>query len=170
MAQRKENCKRIYHAKTAIVTCHHRRSGFLVETEVVCWWLPRRGKSPLCSSSTLRVCVALCIVGTQLCRAKTPPLEKPFPDWDRGAGDGPSCSFVQDGRSGDHIPYFRWSGDQVAVCTEPARDPGNGRGQVPSIKGCRQSWPIKGVWYVNDHAQSIYLMQKFKKFKCRVKV
>ena len=57
-------------------------------------------------------------------RADAPPLETPSPDWDRGAGAGTACSYVQDGRSGDHVPYFRWSGEQTAVCKEPAQEPG----------------------------------------------
>jgi hypothetical protein len=58
------------------------------------------------------------------CRGAAPPLETPYPDWDRGAGDGPTCTVVQDGRSGDHVPLFGWSGDHVPVCAEPARDRG----------------------------------------------
>jgi hypothetical protein len=56
--------------------------------------------------------------------AEAPPLETPFPEWDKDAGDGLSCTVVQDGRSGDHVPFFRWSGNQASVCTEPARDRG----------------------------------------------
>ena len=67
----------------------------------------------------------LCVVWLNESRAAAPPLESPFPDWDRGAGEPRSCQVVQDGRSGDYVPYFRWSGDQSPVCDEPARDPGN---------------------------------------------
>ena len=87
--------------------------------------------------------VALGIFGRHGCTADAPPLETPYPDWDRGAGPGPSCSVVQDSRSGEHVSRFQWSGDHVAVCAEPARDPGAAR---------------------NKHTTSTYLHNKHARF------
>ena len=43
--------------------------------------------------------LALSAMDVPKCRGAAPPLETPFPDWDRGAGEGPTCTVVQDGRS-----------------------------------------------------------------------
>ena len=91
----------------------------------------RHASTPI-SSQSCRTCrdaarclpLAVFFAYMTACWAAAPPLEAPSADWDRGAGEGPSCSVTQDGWSGDHVPYFRWSGDQVAVCAEPSRDPG----------------------------------------------
>jgi hypothetical protein len=84
----------------------------------------QRKNMPLARAACVCAILALCSMDVPKCRGAAPPLETPFPDWDRGAGEGATCTVVQDGRSGDHVPYFRWSGDQVPVCVEPARDPG----------------------------------------------
>jgi len=81
--------------------------------------------------------IVVSVVHLETCRAGAPPLETPFADWDRGAGEGVSCSYVQDGRSGDHVPYFRWSGDQTPVCQEPARDPGNSPCMQTTLRASR---------------------------------